>query len=230
MVRPEGFEPPTFRSVAGRSNPLSYGRIGPSLPEAGGPEPCPRPSDACVWVRLSKDTDDIRGEFHMYRRLLGAAIAGVLLLGACGGGGGDTDTAQEGAEETPVTEEVPSGEISYFGTEFAFEGPDTIGAGETTFTLDNKGEQPHMLVMVELLDGKTLDDVNTFLQEEGDGGPPPKWVKEVKVEAFAKPGKTASSKPVELTAGNYALLCFVGDKETKKSHAMLGMTKALTVE
>ncbi|MEA2447951.1 MAG: hypothetical protein QOK47_1588 [Actinomycetota bacterium] len=26
MVRPEGFEPPTFRSVAGRSNPLSYGR------------------------------------------------------------------------------------------------------------------------------------------------------------------------------------------------------------
>jgi hypothetical protein len=25
-VRPEGFEPPTFRSVAGRSNPLSYGR------------------------------------------------------------------------------------------------------------------------------------------------------------------------------------------------------------
>ena len=26
FVRPEGFEPPTFRSVAGRSNPLSYGR------------------------------------------------------------------------------------------------------------------------------------------------------------------------------------------------------------
>jgi hypothetical protein len=26
-VRPEGFEPPTFRSVAGRSNPLSYGRL-----------------------------------------------------------------------------------------------------------------------------------------------------------------------------------------------------------
>jgi hypothetical protein len=27
LVRPEGFEPPTFRSVAGRSNPLSYGRM-----------------------------------------------------------------------------------------------------------------------------------------------------------------------------------------------------------
>ena len=165
----------------------------------------------------------------MTYRLVAAAVAGVLLLGACGGGDPTTDAAQEGGDE-PVTEEVPSGEVSYFGTEFAFEGPDTIGAGETTFTLDNTGEQLHMLVMVELLKGKTLDDVNTFIAEEGVGGKPPSWAKEVRMEAFAKPGKESSTKPVELTPGTYALLCFIGDKETKKSHAELGMTRELTVE
>ena len=166
----------------------------------------------------------------MKRRFIGAAIAGLLLLGACGGGGG-TDTAQQdGGETTAPEEEVPSGEISYFATEFAFEGPDTIAAGETTFSLQNQGEQPHMLVMVELLDGKTIDDVNTYLEENGSEGRPPKWAKQIKVEAFAKPGKSGSAKPVELTAGTYALLCFVGDKETHKSHAELGMTKELTVE
>ena len=164
----------------------------------------------------------------MNRRFIGAAFAGLLLLGACGGGG-NTDTAQEGEENTPV-EEAPSGEVSYFGTEFAFEGPETIGAGETIFTLDNTGEQPHMLVMVELLEGKTIDDVTTFIEEEGVEGKPPSWAKNVKMEAFAKPGKSDTAKPVELTAGNYAMLCFIGDKETKKSHAELGMVKGLTVE
>ena len=165
----------------------------------------------------------------MHLKLTSAALAGVLLLGACGGGGGNTDAAQENVEEEP-TEEVASGEISYFGTEFAFEGPDTIAAGETTFTLQNQGEQPHVLVAVELLDGKTIDDVNTYLEEHGAEGRPPKWAKQVKVEAFAKPGASASSKPVDLTAGTYAILCFIGDKETKKSHAELGMTKEITVQ
>ena len=97
----------------------------------------------------------------MQRKLIAAVIAGLLLLGACGGGDAEV-TEDAGADDAPATEEVPSGDVSYFGTEFAFEGPDTIGAGETTFTLDNTGQQPHMLVMVELLQGKTIDDVNTL--------------------------------------------------------------------
>ena len=164
----------------------------------------------------------------MRNKLIGAALAGAFIFAACGGGG--TTTGAGGGGETTAPPEVPSGDITYLATEFAFEGPDTIKAGETTFTLDNKGEQPHVLIMVELLDGKTIDDVNSYIKTTGVGGKPPKWAKEVKVEAFAKPGKTGASKPVELTPGTYAILCFIPDKETKKVHAELGMTKELTVE
>ena len=164
----------------------------------------------------------------MKLKIVNASIAAALILVACGGGGsGGTDAG--GGEETTAPE-VPSGDITYLATEFAFEGPDTIGAGETTFTLQNQGEQPHMIIMVELLQGKTIDDVHTYIKEHGIQGKPPKWAKEVKVEAFAKPGKTDTAKPVDLTAGTYALLCFVPDKEEKKTHAELGMAKQLTVE
>jgi hypothetical protein len=166
----------------------------------------------------------------MRKKLISVALAGAFIFGACGGGGTSGDAGGSGDEAAATPEEVPSGDITFYGTEFAFEGPETIGAGETTFTLVNQGKQPHMLVMVELLEGKTIDDVNTFLEEEGADSKPPSWVKEIKVEAFAKPGKEGTAKPVDLAAGSYAILCFVGDKETHKAHAQLRMTKALTVE
>jgi uncharacterized cupredoxin-like copper-binding protein len=165
----------------------------------------------------------------MKRRLIAVVLVGAFALGACGGGG-DAETPDAGDAAATPEEEIPSGDVSYFGTEFAFEGPETIGAGETTFTLDNQGEQQHMLVMVELLDGKTNEDVIAYLEEFGAEGKPPKWAKEVKVEAFAKPGKSDTAKPVELTPGTYSMLCFIPDKETKKPHALLGMTRELTVE
>ena len=87
-----------------------------------------------------------------------------------------------------------------------------------------------MLIMVELLEGKTIDDVATFIEEEGVEGKPPTWAKNVKMETFAKPGKSDTAKPVELTPGTYAMLCFIPDKESKKTHAELGMIKELTVE
>jgi len=156
------------------------------------------------------------------------AVSATLLLAACGGG--DSGGTQAGSDETPAPE-VAGGEVTYFGTEFAFEGPATIAAGETTFTLMNQGEQPHLMFVTELLDGKTLEDVHTYLEEEGLKGPGPEWVKDVKgLEIVARPGKEKTAKPVELTPGTYAMLCFLPDKETKKPHAILGMTKEITVE
>ena len=164
----------------------------------------------------------------MNKRLIALALVAVALLGACGGGD-DTDTAT-GNDEAAATTPPPSGDITYFATEYAYAGPDTIGAGQTTFTLVNKGEQDHMMVLVELLEGKTIDDVTTYLEEHGEQGKPPSWVRDLHFDVFAKTGEEASGKPVDLTPGTYAILCFVPDKETHKPHALLGMTKEITVQ
>jgi hypothetical protein len=163
-----------------------------------------------------------------------AILAGLIfLLSACGsddsggegtaGGGGD---ATEEAERSPSPDDT--GPAVYVADEFSFDGPDTIPAGETTIGLENKGNQPHQLLLIELLRGKTLNDVMAVLEKNPDG-PPPSWVRVIRKRAFAKPGKS-DELTAELTPGSYLLLCFIPDKKTKQPHAALGMVKPVTVE
>lgn len=173
--------------------------------------------------------------------LMAAMVALSLFVAACGTDSGDeanasddaaeteVDTASDAEEETTeddaATEE--SGPVTIVATEFAFEGPDTLPAGKVTIEMENQGKQPHELVMGELLDGKTIDDVNALLAK-GDPGKPPKWFKTTGGTG-AKPGGTGKLN-ADLTAGNYVFLCFVPDKESKKPHALLGMIKDVMVE
>ncbi|MDQ3772036.1 MAG: hypothetical protein M3343_08135 [Actinomycetota bacterium] len=139
-------------------------------------------------------------------------------------GADDEETEAEEAEETDDEE----GEAAtYVGTEFAFEGPDTLPAGATTLELDNQGEQVHELAVAQLLDGKTIDDVNALLKK-GVPSKPPKWVKSMEGTG-AGPGESGTVD-LDLEPGDYVFLCFVPDKESKKPHVALGMIKAVTVE
>ena len=176
-------------------------------------------------------------------RVVPLVLALLLLLGAaCGSDETDSDEAdtaaqdsgeEEAAEDDATEEEATeeeAGPPTIVASEFAFEAPDTLPAGETTFQFENVGKQRHIAVFVELLEGKTLEDVNTFIAEEGIGGRPPSWVRLIrKAQGFAKPGETTEFKG-EFTPGDYAMLCFIRDKETKKSHAELGMTAAISFE
>jgi hypothetical protein len=171
-------------------------------------------------------------------RVASLVLALFLLLGAaCGSDETDSDeadtaaqdSAEEEAPEDEATEEE-TGPPTIVASEFAYEAPDTLPAEETTFKFENVGKQKHIAIFVELLEGKTLEDVNTFIAEEGIGGRPPSWVRLIrKAQGFAKPGETTEFKG-EFTPGDYAILCFIRDKETKKSHAELGMTAAITFE
>jgi uncharacterized cupredoxin-like copper-binding protein len=162
-------------------------------------------------------------------------VALMLVLAACGSeSDGETPAASDDAtEEAEEAEETPTPEDTgppvYVAEEFSFDGPDTIPAGETTIGLKNAGKQPHELILIELLRGKTLDDVMKVLKEDPEGPPPP-WVRLIrKARAFAKPGKS-DEFTTELTAGSYLMLCFVPDKKSKQPHAALGMVKPVTVE
>jgi hypothetical protein len=169
--------------------------------------------------------------------LVAGLIVLALVLAACGSdsdnenpvNGSQTEAgdAETDVEEAATDESDGSGEATYVATEFAFEGPDALPAGEVTVTMDNQGKQVHELALGELLDGKTMDDVHALLKK-GMPKKPPAWFREVSGTG-AKPGEVGEMD-VELTPGNYIMLCFVPDKASKTPHVMLGMMKEVTVE
>ncbi|MGH2700626.1 MAG: hypothetical protein ACRDJB_08065 [Actinomycetota bacterium] len=172
--------------------------------------------------------------------MMAALVALSLLVAACGNDSNDegnsddaanseVEAASDEGEETTEDDEATEddGTVTYVATDFAYEGPDTLPVGEVKLAMHNKGKQPHEMVMGELLDGKTVDDVNALLAK-GAPGKPPKWFKTTGGTG-AKPGKSATLD-ADLTAGSYVLLCLIPDKASKKPHAVLGMVKGVTVE
>lgn len=165
------------------------------------------------------------------------ALMLALLLAACGSDdGGDTDagaqeTSQpEETEEPEETEAAPGeggGQVVVTATEFEFDLPETLPAGETTVNFVNAGEQPHELLMFKLSDdAPPMEELIQLPQKEAEGffeGPPS--------SAFAKPGESQEGAfTTELTTGRYGYVCFVEDKKSKKPHAFLGMSGEFAVE
>ena len=60
----------------------------------------------------------------------------------------------------PPTNPQGSQEITIGGTEYAFLGvPKTTAPGPTSFSFDNRGKMPHMMIIARLRDGITPDSV-----------------------------------------------------------------------
>lgn len=174
--------------------------------------------------------------------LLAALMSVALVSTACGD---SSEPASEDEEQTQSADAASSSEETdteetetdegtgegggetYVATEFAFEGPAVLPVGDVTLTMDNKGKQMHELALGELLDGKTMDDVDALFKK-GMPKKPPTWFKDVG-RTGAAPGETGALD-AELTPGSYVMLCFIPDKASKKPHVILGMMKEVIVE
>ena len=123
-----------------------------------------------------------------------------------------------------------AGTIRVTGREFAFGMPSRLQAGAYTFNFANIGRQPHELVLVKLVPGKTINDVLKVVNGPPQAGPPPGLIVGDKPvgATMAQPGKSAAF-PVTLTPGTYVALCFITDPRTHKPHAALGMIHSLWV-
>lgn len=108
--------------------------------------------------------------------------------------------------------------------DFAFDAPDSISAGWTTFHFVNDGPKLHHAQLVRLDSGKTLDDVAKFFQKPG---PEPKWLVFVGGANAPDPG-TQTDAAFNLTPGNYGFICLV-DIPDHIPHAVKGMMRPLTV-
>ena len=109
------------------------------------------------------------------------------------------------------------------GEDFKFDAPDVIPAGLTQLRFLNKGPALHHLAIVKLNGGKTVDDLRAAL---ANPGPPPAWAKEFGGANAAVPGEE-SIATLNLTPGNYALICFVDIGGPP--HFAKGMVRALRV-
>lgn len=134
--------------------------------------------------------------------------------------------------------------------DFAFRAPDEIRPGWTTVRFINDGEEPHMVFMSRLPEGKTIEDYERELSaefsrawsarmegrvdEEGAmamiGEALPDWFPQL--EFVGGPGLTAagltSSVTLDLAPGNYILECYVKSADGK-IHYMEGMIRPLVV-
>ncbi|MGD9890030.1 MAG: hypothetical protein AB7U18_01875 [Dehalococcoidia bacterium] len=100
-----------------------------------------------------------------------------------------------------------------------------VEAGEQIFRVTNNGPLPHEVVLMKLVEGSTLADVQAFVQ--GAAGPPP--------SIFL--GGTSGIAPdgrawvrFDMTPGTYVAICFIPDPPSGKSHIQLGILYTFTVD
>lgn len=108
--------------------------------------------------------------------------------------------------------------------DYAFMMPDTLPAGPTTFHLVNQGPSIHHIQVMRLEEGKTMAD---FAKVNLEKGPPPSWVVFVGGPNAPVPG-SSSDASLELTAGNYVVLCVIPASDGIP-HVAKGMVHGLTV-
>ncbi len=134
------------------------------------------------------------------------------------------DEEDEGEEEEAATEPLEGAQvIEVSAVDFAFEGiPAEVPAGPTSFRLANDGEAAHEMFMARLGDGVDLDELLASDEEPSD-----EQAQDVG-STFASPGDSAFLNVEDLTAGTYAVLCFIPGPDGK-SHYELGMKQTFTV-
>lgn len=133
----------------------------------------------------------------------------IITLVACGG----TAKARQAAK------------VTIKAHDYSFEAPTQIEAGLVSITLENEGQEPHHVQLARLNDGVSPDQFQTALQQN------PEAVL-VLVTWAGGPGVVdfggSQEVIVELTAGNYMLLCFIPSPDGVP-HLAKGMVASLEV-
>lgn len=112
-----------------------------------------------------------------------------------------------GAVEAPANEAAAdlcdADTLSVQGVEYAFKGVDgDVDAGRTMISFENAGKEMHEMVLVRKKDGVT-DSWDSLLQAEDDSKV------DFVAQAFDAPGGAKDTTMVDLTPGDYLMVCFV---------------------
>jgi hypothetical protein len=115
--------------------------------------------------------------------------------------------------------------VIFIAHDYGFDGPDQLPAGLTTVRIVNQGQDLHHIQFLKLLQGKTAADFSSAIAAAPNGLP--EWVQYAGGPNANLPGSQASAT-INLTEGDYVLMCWIPDKRGVP-HVALGMQKALSV-
>jgi hypothetical protein len=116
--------------------------------------------------------------------------------------------------------------VVFVAHDYGFTGPDRIPAGVTMMQVVNKGQDPHHIQLLRLLEGKTAEDFRMALS--ADPTRLPNGVQFVGGPNAILPDSD-SVAAMNLAEGEYLLVCLIPNKDGVP-HMALGMQKALSVK
>jgi len=119
--------------------------------------------------------------------------------------------------------------VTLTAVDYAFEAPDTVEAGVTTFRLLNDGSQLHMAQLIKLEGGKSLDDfLVAYTEAFRTSGPRPPWAPRFGGPGAADPGGSSNATQY-LEPGSYAWICIMNAPDGIPHVVKTRMAKAFTV-
>ena len=118
----------------------------------------------------------------------------------------------------------PTPDVTMTIADYSFATDTTLTAGRHVVKVVNNGPQPHEVVVFKLDSAKTVDDFIKF-GENYQGTPPGQTMGGI---AAVQTGDTHFFE-VNLTPGNYLLVCFVPDSKDGKPHIAHGMMQPFTI-
>lgn len=118
----------------------------------------------------------------------------------------------------------PTADVTMTLADYQFGLSTPLTAGKHVIKIDNAATQPHEVLLFRLDDGKTPEDFGKWGADYK--GPPPG-----KVMGGVAPftGSESLYLEVDLTPGNYLLVCFVPDAKDGKAHLEHGMIMPITI-
>lgn len=127
---------------------------------------------------------------------------------------------------TPVTATVaaPASDVTIQMTDYDWTLSTPLTSGKHVIRMENLAQQSHEMFILKLDDGKTKDDLVKWGMTY-DGPVPGKAMGGTSAQHSGE----VAYLPVDLTAGNYLLVCFVPDAKDGKPHLQHGMIKEFTV-
>lgn len=117
------------------------------------------------------------------------------------------------------------GPVVFVAHDYSFSGPDRLTAGLTTVRIVNEGRDLHHIQFLKLLQGKSAVDFRAAIA--ADPHHLPDWTQYAGGPNAHQESNSASAT-VNLTEGDYVLICWIPDKHGVP-HVALGMQKALSV-